>query len=301
MPRFKVLVAGASGQVARALVDTAPADMVDMVALGRPQLDLADWPSVEAAVRTVSPDIVINAAAYTGVDQAESEETAALLINAEGAGFLASAAAKAGAPILHLSTDFVFAGDKSSPYLETDPVGPTGAYGRTKLAGERAVADANPRHAILRTAWVYSPYGKNFAKTMLRFGETREEVGVVHDQRGNPTSAQDIAEGLWRIARQIVDAPGTLSPGIFHMTARGEASWAEFAEEIFRLSAALGGPVARVRRITTAEFPTPTRRPANSRLDCTKLADAFGLILPHWQASTHACVEQLIKNRGWVS
>lgn len=301
MPRFKVLVAGASGQVARALVDTAPADTVDLVALGRPQMDLADWPSVEAAVRAVAPDIVINAAAYTGVDQAESEETAALLINAEGAGFLASAAAKAGAPILHLSTDFVFAGDKSSPYLETDPVGPTGAYGRTKLAGERAVADANPRHAILRTAWVYSPYGKNFAKTMLRFGETREEVGVVHDQRGNPTSAHDIAEGLWRIARQIVDAPDTLSPGIFHMTSTGEASWAEFAEEIFRLSAALGGPVARVRRITTAEFPTPTRRPANSRLDCTKLADAFGLILPHWQASTHTCVEQLIKNRGWVS
>lgn len=301
MSRLKVLVAGASGQVARALIDTAPSGLMDVVAHGRPQLDLADPSSIEGVLRAAAPDLVINAAAYTAVDQAESEEAAAQAINSKGAGHLASAAARLGAPILHLSTDYVFAGDKSAPYGESDPVGPMGAYGRSKLAGELAVADANPRHLVLRTAWVYSPYGKNFAKTMLRLAETRGELGVVHDQRGNPTSAHDIAAALWSLARQFEESPAAFVPGVYHLTARGEASWAEFAEEIFRVSGQLGGPSARVRRITTDEFPTPTRRPANSRLDCSKLADTFGLFLPHWQASTQACVEQLIKTRGWLS
>jgi dTDP-4-dehydrorhamnose reductase len=301
MSRFKVLVAGASGQVARSLIDTAPSDAADVVALGRPQLDLTDPGSIDAAVRAAAPDLIINAAAYTAVDQAETDEAAAQAINARGAGQLSGAAASVGAPILHLSTDYVFAGDKPAPYDETDAVGPTGAYGRSKLAGEQAVAASNPRHVILRTAWVYSPFGKNFVKTMLRLAETRGELGVVHDQCGNPTSAHDIAAGLWHVARQMAESPSALRPGIYHMTASGEASWAEFAEEIFRVSAALGGPAARVRRITTDEFPTPTRRPANSRLDCSKLSETFGLILPHWRASTHLCVEQLIKNKGWVS
>jgi dTDP-4-dehydrorhamnose reductase len=301
MSRMKVLVAGGSGQVARALVATAPANLFDVLAVGRPQLDLADPLSIARALRAAAPDLVINAAAYTAVDLAESEEAAAQAINSEGAGQLALAAARSGAPILHLSTDYVFNGDKSAPYVETDPVGPTGAYGRSKLAGEAAVADANPRHVILRTAWVYSPYGKNFVKTMLRLGETREELGVVHDQRGNPTAAHDIAAALWALARRFKESPVDLVPGVFHLTAGGEASWAEFAEEIFRVSAPLGGPSARVRRIATDEFPTPTRRPANSRLDCSKLADTYGLFLPHWQASTRACVEQLIKTKGWLS
>lgn len=299
MSKFRVLVAGGSGQVARALVETAPLADIDVAALGRPQLDLADPASIDAAVRSAAPDLVINAAAYTAVDQAETEEAAAHMINAEGAGLLAAAAARAGAPILHLSTDYVFSGDKPAPYTEIDPPAPTGAYGRSKLAGEQAVASANPRHAIFRTAWVYSPYGKNFAKTMLRFAGTREELSVVHDQIGNPTSAQDIAGALWDVARQLVKDPAALAPGVYHMTASGEASWAEFAEEIFRVSAACGGPVARVRRITTAEYPTPTRRPANSRLDNAKLAAQFGIILPQWQASTQTCVEQLIKVKGW--
>ena len=301
MSKIRVLVAGGSGQVARALVDTAPAADVDVVALGRPGLDLTDPASIEAAVRSAEPAIVINAAAYTAVDQAETDEAGAHALNAEGAGLLAAAAARAGAPILHLSTDYVFSGDKTAPYTEADLPAPTGAYGRSKLAGEAAVAAANPRHAIFRTAWVYSPYGKNFAKTMLRFAETREELSVVHDQIGNPTSAHDIARGLWDAARQLAPDPAALTAGIYHMTASGEASWAEFAEEIFRLSAACGGPAARVRRITTAEYPTPTRRPANSRLDCSKLAGQFGIILPQWQASTRTCVEQLVKVKGWTS
>ncbi len=301
MSKIRVLVAGGSGQVARALVDTAPAAEVDVVALGRPGLDLTDPASIEAAVRLAEPAIVINAAAYTAVDQAESDEAGAHALNAEGAGLLAAAAARAGAPILHLSTDYVFSGDNTEPYTEADLPAPTGAYGRSKLAGEAAVAAANPRHAIFRTAWVYSPYGKNFAKTMLRFAETREELSVVHDQIGNPTSAHDIARALWDVTRQLAQDPETLTPGVYHMTASGEASWAEFAEEIFRVSAACGGPAARVSRITTAEYPTPTRRPANSRLDCSKLAGQFGIILPQWQASTRTCVEQLVKVKGWTS
>jgi len=295
------LVAGGSGQVARALVGAAPSEAADVVALGRPHLDLTDPASVEAAVRAAAPDIVINAAAYTAVDQAETDEAGAHALNAAGAGLLAAAAARAGAPILHLSTDYVFSGDKAAPYTERDEPAPTGAYGRSKLAGEQAVAGANPRHAIFRTAWVYSPFGKNFAKTMLQVAETRDELSVVHDQVGNPTSAQDIARSLWQVAAQAAASPAALVPGIYHMTSAGEASWAEFAEEIFRVSAACGGPAARVRRITTPQYPTPALRPANSRLDCARLAAQFGIILPHWRASTQTCVEDLLKIKGWTS
>jgi dTDP-4-dehydrorhamnose reductase len=300
MSRLKVLVAGGSGQVARALVETAPAAGVDVVALGRPHLDLTDPVSIEAALQSAAPAIVINAAAYTAVDQAETDEAGAFALNAEGAGLLAAAAARAGAPILHLSTDYVFSGDMPAPYREEDQPAPTGAYGRSKLAGEAEVAAANPRHAIFRTAWVYSPYGKNFARTMLRLAETRGELSVVHDQIGNPTSAHDIARALWDVTCQLAGDPSALKPGVYHMTSSGEASWAEFAEEIFRVSAACGGPAARVRRISTAEYPTPTRRPANSRLDCSKLAAQFGIILPHWQESTQACIQQLVKVKGWT-
>jgi dTDP-4-dehydrorhamnose reductase len=271
-----------------------------VTALGRPQLDLTDPASVDSALDAVRPDIVINAAAFTAVDEAETDQAVAFAVNAKGPSLLAAAAVRHGAPILHLSTDYVFDGSKASPYVEADPVAPIGAYGLSKLAGEAAVAVANPRHAIFRTAWVYSPYGKNFAKTMLRFAETREELSVVHDQVGNPTSAHDIARALWDAARQLARDPAALTPGVYHMTASGEASWAEFAEEIFRVSAACGGPAARVRRITTAEYPTPTRRPANSRLDGNKLARQFGIILPQWQPSTQACIEQLVKVKGWT-
>ena len=301
MGDLKVLIAGADGQVARALADTAPATGLHVTALGRPHLDLTDPASINAVLDKERPDVVINAAAYTAVDQAETDEAGAFALNAEGAGQLAAAAARLGAPILHLSTDYVFDGSKPTPYAETVPVAPLGVYGRSKLAGEEAVAAANPRHLIFRTAWVYSPAGKNFAKTMLRVAEARGALSVVHDQVGNPTSAADIAAALWKVAGRITADPSALRPGTYHMTASGAASWAEFAEEIMRVSAALGGPSASVARITSAEYPTPTRRPANSRLDCTKLSRAFGVILPHWQTSTRACVEELVGTRGWES
>lgn len=301
MPDPRVLVAGATGQVARALVHSAPSSGLHATALGRPELDLADPASIAAACHRIRPDLVINAAAHTAVDQAETDEVAAFALNADGAGVLAAEAARFGAPILHLSTDYVFNGEKTSPYSESDPVAPLGVYGRSKLAGEQAVAAANPRHLIFRTAWVYSPTGKNFVKTMLRVAESRDEITVVHDQIGNPTSAADIAGALWQVAAQVLGNSDAFISGVYHMTASGEATWAEFAEEIFRISAALGGPAARVKRITTAEYPTPAKRPANSRLDCSKLSRDFGVILPQWRTSTRACVEQLVRTRGWVS
>lgn len=296
-----ILVAGRAGQVARALSDADIPAGVEIVALGRPDLDLLDPASIDRAMNRVSPDVVINAAAYTAVDQAEADVANAFAVNTDGAAFLAKAATERGAPILHLSTDYVFDGSKSGPYVEADPVAPLGVYGASKLAGEQAVAAANPNYFILRTAWVYSPVGKNFVKTMLRLAETRDEVGVVADQIGNPTSAADIAAGLVAMARQIASDPAGAAPGIYHMTAAGEASWADFAEAIFVASAALGGPSARVNRIGSSEFPTPVKRPANSRLDCSRLSAAFGVTLPAWQGSTQTCVKELIGTRGWNS
>lgn len=296
-----ILVAGRSGQVAHALASRALPDGTKLVAMGRPELDLLDPSSIRAAIEAVRPDLVVNAAAYTAVDQAESEEAAAFALNATGAGALSEAAARIGAPIIHLSTDYVFDGTKPEPYIESDPVAPLGVYGRSKLAGEEAVAAANKDHLILRTAWVYSTVGKNFVKTMLRVGAGRGELGVVHDQRGNPTSADDIAAGILEIAGKILAGAAPVSPGVYHMTARGEASWAEFAEYIFKCSADVGGPDARVNRITSAEYPTPVTRPENSRLESSKIAQTYGVALPDWQVSTRNCVEQLIKTGDWQS
>ena len=179
------------------------------------------------------------------------------------------------------------------PYTEDDPVEPLGAYGRSKLAGEQAVAAATPDHAILRTAWVYSPFGGNFVTTMLRLAETRDELGVVADQRGNPTSAHDIADGVMAVAANLIADRDPALRGVFHMTGSGEASWAEFAQAIFAASAASGGPTATVRAITTAEYPTPARRPANSRLDCSLLQARHGVRLGDWREATEAVVARL--------
>lgn len=299
MAEKTILVAGGAGQVARALATGQPPAGVKIVSRGRPELDILDPASIAAAMADDRPDLIVNAAAYTAVDQAESDEAAAFALNAVAAGELAAAAARAGIPIIHISTDYVFDGTKPEPYSETDPVAPLGVYGRSKLAGEEAVAAANPQHVILRTAWVYSPVGKNFVKTMLRVGAAREELGVVHDQRGNPTSAADIAAGILTIAGQILSGSSPVKPGIYHMTASGEASWAEFAEHVFGCSADAGGPVARVKRITSAEYPTPVMRPANSRLECSRLAGAYGVVLPDWRSSAQTCVEQLVKTGDW--
>ena len=290
---MKLVVTGVSGQVALSLVERAPAGMT-VIPLGRPALDLADAASIAPALAAIGADVVVNAAAYTAVDKAESEPDLAHAVNATGAGAVAVAARALGLPLVHISTDYVFDGTKASAYRETDPTGPTGVYGASKLAGEAAVLAAHPDAAILRTAWVYSPFGNNFVKTMLRLAATRDELGVVADQIGNPTSALDIADGVLKVAANLVAPDDASLTGVFHMTGSGEASWADFAARIFAASAAIGGPTAGVRAIATSDYPTPARRPANSRLDCTRLAEAHGVRLPDWRPAVDHVVERLL-------
>ena len=291
---MKLAVTGATGQVVRALVERAPVG-VTVVALGRPLIDLADPAGIAPALARIGADVVVNAAAYTAVDRAETDSAAAFAINAAGAGAVAAAARSLELPLIHISTDYVFDGTKTAPYVETDPTGPTGVYGASKLAGELAVMDAHPDAVIARTAWVFSPFGGNFVKTMLRLAATREEVGVVADQLGNPTSALDIADAVLAMAANLVARPREQAlRGLFHMTGSGEASWADFATHIFAISGAHGGPVARVKAIATSDYPSPARRPANSRLDCSRLAQVHGVRLPDWRLSADKIVARLL-------
>lgn len=290
---MKIAVTGLTGQVVSALIERAPRS-VEIIALGRPQLDLSMRHAVIGALRASRCDAIINAAAYTAVDKAEDEADLAMRVNGDGAGYVAEIAKELGAPLLHLSTDYVFDGASDRPYLETDATGPTSAYGRSKLAGEDRIAALHANHAIFRTAWVYSPYGANFVRTMLRLGETRDEVSVVADQIGCPSYAPDIADALLVAAARLRQDASPKLRGLFNLAGQGEATWADFAEAIFVEAQACGRKPVRVRRITTAEYPTPARRPANSRLDCSRLRETYGLALPSWRDSVVTCVRRLL-------
>ena len=292
---MRILVTGVEGQVARSLSERAGSAGHQVQTLGRPHLDLSEDPHrIASIIEADAPDAIVSAAAYTAVDQAEQEPELAFAVNARGAGAIARAAATLDVPLVHLSTDYVFDGQKPEPYEETDPTNPMGAYGASKLAGEHEVLSQHPNSAILRTAWVYSPFGKNFVKTMLRLAADRDQISVVADQVGNPTSALDIADGVFTVLSNLAEGDDPARRGIFHMTARGEASWADFANAIFRVSAAMAGPVARVRPIATADYPTPARRPANSRLDSSRIAAVHNVRLPDWQTSLNTVLDRLL-------
>ena len=296
---MKIAVTGKTGQVVTALKERGALAGHEIVALGRPEMDLVDPASVQRAIEAVQPDAVVSAAAYTAVDKAESERDLAFAVNGAGAGAVAEAAKALGVPLVHVSTDYVFSGTLDRPYAESDAPCPTGVYGASKLAGEEAVLSTHgDNSAVLRVAWVYSPFGGNFVKTMLRLAGDRDEVGVVADQIGNPTSALDIADGILQVATNMVSDSYPALRGLFHMTASGEASWADFAEAIFAASSAQGGPGAHVRRITTADYPTPATRPANSRLDCRRIAAAHGVTLPRWQDSLPIVIARLQADAG---
>lgn len=298
--RMRIVVTGTDGQIARALVERAGDKGLEVITLGRPDLDLARLETVAPVIAAARPDIVVNAAAYTAVDQAESDPDLALAVNARGAGAVAAAARAAGAPVIQLSTDYVFDGALDRPYREDDPTGPVSVYGRSKLEGEEAVAAANPDHVIVRTAWVYSPFGKNFIKTMLRLADTRDRVRVVSDQSGTPTSAHDIADGVFAIASNLLASPHDDSlRRVFHMTGLGHTTWAGFAERVFAASRALGGPSASVDPIATKDYPTAARRPANSRLDCTRLRTVHKVALPPWGEAVDACVARLLRSSSF--
>lgn len=297
---MRILLAGTQGQLARALVGKARRHAgIELVALGRPQLDLADGSTIARAVERIAPDLVVNAAAYTAVDQAERARDAAFAVNCDGAGALAAAARAQGCPIVHVSTDYVFDGAKAGAYLETDVANPAGVYGRSKLAGEAAVAGANQQHVILRTAWLFSPWGHNFLKTILRLAGERPELRVVADQRGNPTYAPHLADAILAIAARVAEAGGdTRVWGLFHAGASGETTWHGFASAIVAEAAPLGVPHVPVRPITTADYPTPVKRPTNSTLDCAKLEAVFGLRLPSWQQGVKDCIAELAQDRS---
>ena len=268
---MRILLTGAGGQVGWELKSTLAA-LGEVQAFDRAQLDLADTPRLIAAVRAMQPDAIVNAAAYTAVDKAETEREAAFAVNAMAPRVLAQEARRAGALLVHYSTDYVFDGGKATPYLEHDPTGPVSVYGESKLAGEQAIAASGCRHLILRTSWVYGPRGRNFLLTMLRLARERPELRVVDDQVGAPTSSLEIAR-----ATATLLAKGAL--GLYHMTAAGETSWCGFARAILA-RAGLATPVVAIR---TADYPTPAKRPRNSRLDCSRLRADHGVALAPWE------------------
>lgn len=286
-----ILQFGTTGQVARELIRRAPAMGVQITALSREDADLTH-PEMcaDAITHAGALDVVINAAAYTAVDQAESDEATALRVNGDAPGVMARACASRGIPLLHISTDYVFDGSARDPYPEDTPVNPLGAYGWTKLAGEQAVLAADGPAVILRTAWVFSAFGKNFVRTMLRLGAERDELGIVDDQRGGPTAAADIADALLTIAAACAAGHGQW--GVFHFCGAPIATWRQFAEAIFERSLPPDRR-PRVRPIRTEDYPTPARRPANSALDCRKIDAAYGIAQPSWEVSLGQVIEEL--------
>lgn len=287
---MKVLVTGAAGQVGAELMRAAWPDGTELVGLDRSGLDVADAAAVAAAVADVAPDVIVNAAAYTAVDRAESEPDLADAVNAAGPGHLATAASAGGARLIHLSTDYVFDGTAPGWYVETDPIAPLGAYGRSKAAGEAAVAAGTERHLILRTAWVYGALGANFVATMRRLAADRDELRVVADQRGCPTSAADIAAAIVALCADTGSTDELA--GVFHLASPIEATWHELACAALADRIDAGSVV--VHPITTAEYPTPAPRPANSRLDSGAVAAARGVVLPDWRDSVKRVVAELV-------
>ncbi len=287
-----ILVTGTSGQLATLLKQLGGADIR---LAGRPELDFEQQDAIPAVLAKINPRLIINAAAYTAVDKAESEPEQADRANHLAPALIAQYCAKADIPLIHVSTDYVFDGSKGSPYLETDTPSPTGVYGRTKLAGERAVLASAAKAIILRTSWVYSSVGKNFVLTMLNAAQKVPKLRVVADQRGCPTNAADLASAILSIVRRI-DEQGWQShfSGVFHATGQGETTWHGLASAVFELGARFGAAMPEVEAITTSDWPTPARRPADSRLDGRNFTETFKISLPLWQKSLAGVVSEVL-------
>lgn len=285
-----ILVIGKQGQLAQSL---AAAGRADVVCVGRSEVDLTDAASMAQALDTVRPKAVINAAAYTFVDKAESEPAASFAVNRDGPEALAQLCAARGIVPLHVSTDMVFDGRKAGAYVPGDTPAPLGVYGQSKLQGERAVAQACPQHLIVRVSWVFSEYAHNFVRTMLTLAQTREEVTVVNDQTGHPTYCPDLAAGLLAMADAAVE-PGFAGWGTYHLAGTEATDRASMAEAIFTESRALGGPVALVKGVPTSDYPTPAIRPLNARLDPARALGTFGIDMPDWRAGLKRSVRVLV-------
>lgn len=287
-----ILVFGAGGQLARELAERAGRRGIAIRMVGRAEADIADADAVSDALSSVSPAIVVNAGAYTQVDRAETEPDAAFRANAVGPGILAGACAAAGVPLLHVSTDYVFDGSKSTAYVENDPIAPLGVYGRSKAEGEAAVRRLLEHHVILRTSWTYGIYGANFLKTILRLARERDELRIVADQRGCPTGTADIAEAILSIVPLLADRAPVW--GTYHFAGQGAATWHGFATEIVRAQAEITHRRPAVVPISTAEYPTAARRPANSELDSSRFAATFGIRAKDWRERTREVTSALL-------
>lgn len=294
-----ILVTGASGQVGHALTQRLAALGEAYIAVSRPAFDFENSETIKACFEQAKPTLVINAAAYTAVDQAQTEPEKADASNHTGPLALARLCEAADIPFIHISTDYVFDGNKGTPYVESDATSPTGVYGTTKRDGEVAILATKAKAIILRTSWVYSDHGKNFAKTMLVAGQKMPVLRVVADQRGAPTAAGDLADAILKIADQI-NKNGWREEyrGIFHASGAGETTWYGFACAIFEDAEKQGYKPPQVQPITTDEWPTPTRRPPDSRLDCTKLEQVFGISLPKWREKAGQVVYKILQSKA---
>jgi dTDP-4-dehydrorhamnose reductase len=290
---MRILVTGRTGQLAASLAEIAARRSdVELIFLGRPEFNMENTASIGEQMEARRPDLVINAAAYTAVDKAEAEPERAIAINRDGAAAAARAANRLGVPFVHISTDYVFDGRKAQPYLELDETDPLNVYGRSKLEGERAVVEAHPRALVLRTSWVFSPFGSNFLKTMLKVGAERPVLRVVIDQVGNPTSALDLAAAILEISPRLRSEPG----GLYHLTGEGSTSWHGFADFIFQESSRWGGPAPALEAISSADYKTAAARPANSRLDCAAFASRFGVKLRPWTEAAKEAVARCLSH-----
>lgn len=296
---MRILLTGKNGQVGWEL-QRALAPLGEVIALGSAEMNLADPQAIRQTLAEVRPDVIINPAAYTAVDKAETEPDLAMAVNGSAPGILAEEAKRLNAALIHFSTDYVFDGAQTAPYTEEDSPNPQSMYGRSKLAGELAIRASGAKHLILRTSWVYGVHGGNFMKTMLRLGRERDELRVVADQFGAPTWARDLATATATLLQKWQTAQfDPMLSGVYHLTAAGRTSWHEYAVEIFRLArpwdAALAQRSPSVLPISTAEFPTPAKRPANSVLSNEKIRQVFGVQLPDWQGSLRDCLEEVLK------
>jgi len=290
---MRLLLFGAAGQLGSEILARAPEHGVEVQGLTRQDLDITDAAAVARAIAAGRPHLVVNTAAYTAVDRAEGEPALAQAVNGRAPGFIAAACAAAGVPLVHLSTDYVFDGTKVGAYVETDPVAPLGVYGESKRAGEEAVRAGLTEHLILRTSWVYGPYGRNFLKTILRLAGERDELTIVADQRGCPTATRDLAEAIFAAARRVDE--GAAIWGTYHVAGQGTTSWHGFATVIVEAARPFTGRSPVVKAIATADYPTPALRPANSELDSSRFAEVFGFRAAPWQQRVGECVSLLVR------
>jgi dTDP-4-dehydrorhamnose reductase len=280
---MRVLVIGSGGQVGFELMRASWPAGTSITGVEHAQLDIVDASAVEQVVALANCDLVINVAGYTAVDRAETEPDQAFAVNRDGAGNVAAACVRTGAPLIHLSTDYVFDGTKRDAYVEDDPVSPINVYGASKAAGEENVRRRWARHLLLRTSWVYGAHGRNFVKTMLRLARDRSEIPVVNDQTGSPTAAVDLAKAITQIAGKL--AQGENAWGTYHVCGSGATTWYDFAQRIFALRNPGAGAVPTVRPISALEFAAPARRPTNSRFDCRRIAARLGVACPPWEVT----------------